>query len=201
MPLRGALLSRKSSRGMGMGFPIYQVDSSVDHGERRLGTMKQKLIVSYQEFSEMMALLTIHIKLRYPEINILYAPPRGGWPMAVHLSHHLQVPVIIGPNDTMTGRIPFALKHPGPNKILFVDDIVDSGWSLEGFHQTMRRCSANGWNISVLSCSLFVKPRASILPSVWRKTVPNDTWVVFPWERREDAETERSEYLGRQAGN
>jgi len=154
--------------------------------------------VSYTQFEKLMKVLTIFIQARVKECDFIYAPPRGGWPVAVHLSHSLQVKPIITPHDISMGKIPYPLKHPEQNHILFVDDIVDSGKTLTWFNQTIRRVSANGWNISVVTCSLFYKPRASVRPDICLRTVSDDTWVVFPWERREDAEAERSEYVDRQ---
>jgi len=153
--------------------------------------------VSYNQFEGLMKALGIIIQAQVKDCDFIYAPPRGGWPIAVHLSHHLQIKNIITPHQINMGKIPYYLKHPEQNHILFVDDIVDTGKTLSWFKQTIRRVSANGWNVSTITCSLFYKPRTVVKPDIYLRTVSDDTWVVFPWERREDAEAERSEYVGR----
>lgn len=140
--------------------------------------------ISYTQFEGMMRALTIIIQARVEKYDFIYAPPRGGWPVAVHLSHHLQVPIFPMIN---------LLKPHSQTTVLWVDDIVDSGKSLTYFSHLVDR-----WGILSTTCSLFYKTRASVRPDICLRTVSDDTWVVFPWERREDAEAERSEYAGRQ---
>ena len=52
----------------------------------------QKRIVTYQEFGKLLDLLVA--KLEAYKFDYVYGPPRGGLPIAVHLSHHLDIELV-----------------------------------------------------------------------------------------------------------
>lgn len=84
--------------------------------------------------------------------------PRGGWPVATALS------VLAG--------IPIVSRHERPRKPLYVDDLVDSG-------RTIERLGVSRDHVAVL----YRKPHS---PQVARYYVDTlDGWLVFPWEQNE----------------
>ena len=64
------------------------------------------------------------------------------------------------------------------DRILIVDDIVDSGLSLKWLYTSLEWQGYSKYE----SCALYVKPQAIIKPDVWAKVVDNDVWVQFAWE-------------------
>ncbi len=67
-------------------------------------------------------------------------------------------------------------------RILLVDEIVDSGRTLERALSYLRRIKVK----DVVSTALHVKPRTSIYPDYF--VVETSNWVVYPYEVRETVE-------------
>ena len=107
-------------------------------------------------------ILNLYIKPLY-----ICGIPRGGLIPAVLLSHKTGIPY---------QQISTTNTHPGSDlsHVLFVDDICDSGHTLN---------NAPGWMHAVL----HHKPSANFEPAIWGKIV-KDQWIVYPWER-EDSKT------------
>ena len=64
------------------------------------------------------------------------------------------------------------------DKILIVDDIVDSGLSLKWLHTALEWQGYSKYK----SCSIYVKPQSIIKPDIFAVEVDNKIWVQFPWE-------------------
>ena len=87
----------------------------------------------------------------------VYAPPRGGLPLAVMLSHSLDVPFFVEPTKDC----------------LIVDDIVDTGRALYKYKDQ-----------DVYTASMFYnKSLACFEPDFWR-WMKDGMWIKFPWEFR-----------------
>ncbi len=124
-----------------------------------------KEYISYRKYGKLLTELVNKIKKRdISHIQILYAPPRGGLPIAIHLSHYLKLPIIYNVKD-LDKKIQF-------NKAMFIDDIVDTGATLNKLDEDYS---------FDLSCSLFYKKNSIIEPDIWVEET--DKWIVFPWER------------------
>ena len=92
------------------------------------------------------------------ELNIEYilGMPRGGLIPAVMLSHKLNIPLF----------------RPGMvlnNKVLIVDDICDSGSTLQKYNV-------------ITTATIHTKATASVQPTFYYEVVDKD-WIVYPWER------------------
>lgn len=94
----------------------------------------------------------------------VYGPPRGGLIPAVYLSHQLKLPLLAAP-------------QPG---MLWVDDIVDSGDTLEKTSEGAIAC-----------LSILGRPEVVHISDTFAYVAeaPNG-WTVFPYEKT-DAPTER----------
>lgn len=92
--------------------------------------------------------------------NSIYGIPRGGLPLAVALSHKLELPLITAPYDVM------------PDTII-VDDISDTGKTLEKY---------NNKNLII---TLYYRIGSATVPDeyVYLKK-GKGYWVVFPWEKQ-----------------
>ena len=84
----------------------------------------------------------------------VYGIPRGGLILAVLLSHKLELPMLLAPTS----------------KSLVVDDIADTGKTLQHFH-----------DIGTFIVTLYYHQQSLIMPSLWLHE-KGDKWVVFPWE-------------------
>ncbi len=67
----------------------------------------------------------------------------------------------------------------GGKKVLLVDDIADSGKSLELAKNYLQQRSA----AEVKTTTLYFKPQSIIEPDFYEKQT--SSWIVFPWETRE----------------
>jgi len=122
-------------------------------------------ILSYQDYENQINHLTSVTKdfLKQQDhlsITKIFTIPRGGLPIGVHLSNYLHINLITTKQEY--------IKYD-PATILVVDDLCDSGETFKRFKDS-------------ILCCLFVKPRRIITPDIYLNEIPDDTWVVFPWE-------------------
>ncbi|MEZ0345417.1 MAG: phosphoribosyltransferase [Infirmifilum sp.] len=80
-------------------------------------------------------------------------------------------------------------KNLGGKVVLIVDDIVDTGETLQAVLEYVQRFNPK----ELRSAALYVKPWAKILPDYFVRVV--DVWVVFPYELRETLEKLPEEYV------
>lgn len=92
------------------------------------------------------------------EIQAIRGLQRGGLIPAVMLSHKLDIPFV---NSEITG-----------DDILIVDDICDSGVTLNEY--ALYKCP---------TATIHYKRTAIIEPTFWCDIVKEDEWIVYPWER------------------
>lgn len=62
--------------------------------------------------------------------------------------------------------------------VLVVDDISDRGHTLNYVKDNL----LSNFECKHITASVFVKPKTAHLPDIYHKTVPDDQWIVFPWE-------------------
>jgi len=101
------------------------------------------------------------------EVGAIYGLPRGGLPIAVSLSHMLDLPILMNYYDR---------KLVTKKKILVVDDIADTGHTLKSFetpHNVI--CTIHYHQDSITRPDFFCSEKG-------------DDWIVYPWET-EDSET------------
>lgn len=102
----------------------------------------------------------------------IHGVPRGGLPLAVALSHATGLPQVTVPR---LGTV-------------LVDEIADSGRTIAALRQHHGDLPALVW---VKRCFTMGEVCAAL-------TLPDDRWVVFPWERPEQADAEARRYAARQ---
>jgi hypoxanthine phosphoribosyltransferase len=144
---------------------------------------REKYFLSYEEYGELLDDL-VRI-LRYQGFNKDISPnicaikdvfgiPRGGMPIAVHLSHHIPLDILSVNNFELN--------------LLIVDDISDTGRSFKKhLLSECRNYGCSGWtttsNVIPLqtTASLFITPWTEFIPSFFVKMTTD--WIVFPWEK------------------
>ncbi len=130
--------------------------------------MRDKEFISYEGYGLLMNQLVKKIKSskEYESIKYVYGIIRGGLPIAVHLSHYLGVPLF--EQNLFSLETIFTIN---PSNILIVDDICDTGRTLEKYKDFK-------------TATLFYKERASVMPDFYVEVV--EKWQIFPWERRDE---------------
>ena len=99
-----------------------------------------------------------------PGLSGIYGEARGGLPLAVALSHALEIPLV---------------KHAG-HDVMWVDDIVDSGYTMQNKQDIFGHFAA--WVVR--------KPDPKVIHAI----VLERAWVVFPWEQIDAAAKEYANY-------
>lgn len=100
--------------------------------------------------------------------EVIYGPPRGGLIPGVMLSHKLKIPLVLNMEEVW--RIDMQHK-----KVLIVDDISDTGKTLQYFHDKK-------FDIA----TLFVRIHTSrVMPKFHAFDINNDAWLLFPWETQD----------------
>lgn len=95
--------------------------------------------------------------------NNIYAIPRGGLIPAVILSHKL--------NISITNKI--------DSKTLILDDICDSGFTIEKFLNTNK-----------VACLITL----SNTDIIYGKQYEKNTWIEFPWENPKNTKSDLIDY-------
>lgn len=104
--------------------------------------------------------LATQIKVSKLKINAIKGLQRGGLIPAVMLSHKLGIPMA---DSSING-----------NDVLIVDDICDSGVTLNNY--TAFRCP---------TATIHYKRTAVMEPTYWCDLVQEHEWIVYPWEQKD----------------
>ena len=149
--------------------------------------MATKLYIGYQEYGFLTQRLVKELMFQKwgSKLTHVYGPPRGGWPIAVHLAHHLNLKLIT--ENIYTFLTNYNRQEYG---ILVCDDVVDSGHTLKGIKHIIENQALIKFPIFWKSCSLHLKPRACIHPDLHLEEVPDDHWIVYPWESATEPDKE-----------
>jgi hypoxanthine phosphoribosyltransferase len=114
----------------------------------------KKVKITWNEFDLMVRKLAKMIKNSRIKFDGVYGIPRGGLPLAVFLSHELQIPVLLYPTKNT----------------LVVDDISDNGFTLERMkNKKIATLYSTDWTVT--PPNWFVKKKES-----------KNHWIIFPWE-------------------
>ena len=95
------------------------------------------------------------------KLGAIYGLPRGGLPIAVMLSHRLDLPLLMNYYDR---------KIVTDKQILVVDDIADTGHTLKDF--------VNEHNVIV---TIHYHKQSIVTPNYFC-AYKYDDWIVYPWE-------------------
>jgi len=131
----------------------------------------KKVFMSYNEFSKVMNRLVDALTMGFDDpsdyFDYVIGLPRGGLPIAVHLSHKLEIPM----SDLNY------MPHPKKGRILLVDDVLDTG-------KVMSSALEQLTHLEVYVIVLHWKPHCPITPYLYVEKTKD--WVVYPWERPDE---------------
>lgn len=120
----------------------------------------------YQKMADKLAkmLFEANKKLLFeiPEMY-LWGIPRGGTIVAISISHYNE--------QFFKYCYENPLKYGGPNDLVVVDDIVDSGDTAEPYFKKYP------------VASLFLREGASLQLNWYVEKIEDNTWIKFPWEK------------------
>lgn len=129
--------------------------------------------------------LTIHIKESDIKYDLIVAPSRGGLIPGVLLSHALAVPLIPilwSTRDNDWKEFPRALEvmldRGRPMKILLVEDIVDTGKSMDQILLRLRKRSTIVVDVAAIVCNeaIPILYKSVTVDRSWNKAFYNFWW-------------------------
>ncbi len=157
--------------------------------------MPEYMFIDYKLFGEILdGLVALLRRLKKQsgvyEFTHIYAPPRGGLVLAVHLSHHLNIPMI-------TMDLDYFLEDKTEVNILVIDDVSDTGKTFQEIQDTFIKYGDDSPLITYKFAAMHYKPRTTFKPEIFMQEVPDDTWIVYPWEDIKQIENDSLEYAQR----
>lgn len=114
---------------------------------------------------------------------------RGGLVPAVYISHYLKLPMLSidhsskvpGFADELLGKV--AAKSAAGTRLLFVDDINDSGGTIAYIRRLLEDDGCDDSNLRFAVAINNSRSRAEV--DYWAQNIDRDSdkrWFVFPWE-------------------
>ena len=93
----------------------------------------------------------------------------------------------------------FDLNYPpdgfeSKDNLLVIDDVVDTGRTFSDIKEVLDLLIEEIPTFQYKLAAIHYKPGAIIKPEIYLQEVPNDTWVVYPWEHLDDRKYEREAF-------
>lgn len=125
----------------------------------------EKLYLTWDDIESAVTSIALQVAESGNKIGSINGLARGGLIPAVMLSHKLGIPFMSEDDDT-------------EGYVLIIDDICDTGETLEYYTKYEY----------ILTATIHYKESAIVKPDFYHSLVPEDKWIVYPWEQR-DSET------------
>lgn len=135
----------------------------------------EKKVVSYQKYGHMLDKLVGMIKCTSRKFDFVYGKPRGAWPIVVHLSHQLGVPIWY----TTYHIAEMGTTIRKGSSFLIADDVCDNGHTFKDIKE-----EADELGLETFFVCLFIKPITQFEPNMFVEETSK--WIVFPWERYDE---------------
>lgn len=151
---------------------------------------KRYVLLSFQAMKKHSKTLAMEIMSKVGKPDAIVYIERGGMVIGRLMSDYLGVKELYGirasyytdegiPSTHVTvGDISINIKVR--NYILLVDDIADTGKTIEAVLEKLKKITDN-----VKVCTIAYKPHSAVKPDFYSYMVDNDTWVVFEYEEQE----------------
>jgi len=150
----------------------------------------EKLKVSWSKVGKQIEELKCRVS-RFPvEFSRVVGISRGGLIPAIALSHKLNLPFsVVGVSsyndetneqESLICDTPDVVFEGWEGNVLVIDDLTDSGTTLDFLIKKMRR---NPNIKKIITATLYYKERSIIKPDIFIETT--DKWVEFCWESSE----------------
>ncbi len=147
--------------------------------------------VSWAEFERLVEELVSKIEASNQTYDIIIGIARGGIPAALEIANRLNLKIdfvtiksYLNDHTKQKPKILSKLIEKVENRrILIVDDIIDSGDTMETIIEWLNQQKPE----SIETTALFVKPWSKFIPTYTVGVVKE--WIIFPWEDNEHIET------------
>jgi hypoxanthine phosphoribosyltransferase len=127
-----------------------------------MSNSKDKIYLTWDDIDQLTDIICEQVIKANPSVNSVSGLARGGLIPAVIISHKL--------------NLPYALKNHSYFNTLLIDDICDTGKTLNNLK-----------NCNYYTAVLHYKPTSIFKPTWYGKEI-GDEWQVYPWELK-DSET------------
>lgn len=145
--------------------------------------------ITYEEFLVEVQALSARLESGGWQPDFIIGIGRGGLVPAVYISHQLRVPMLSidhsskvpGFADELLGKV--ADKSSTGTKLLFVDDINDSGSTIAYIRKLLadNGCNPENLRFAVLMDNCRSQARVDYAATILDRA-QNKSWFVFPWE-------------------
>ena len=122
----------------------------------------EKTFLSWTDIEIAVESLAYQIKQSGKNIGAMVGLARGGLIPAVMLSHELGIPLV-------------SEDHEAEGYLLVIDDICDTGETLKYYTRYE----------DILTATIHHKQTAMVEPDFYYSLVPQDKWIVYPWEQKD----------------
>ncbi|MDO8466562.1 MAG: phosphoribosyltransferase [bacterium] len=130
----------------------------------------QKFYYPWEQFDADVEKIARAVEASGRNFKYVYGIPRGGWPLAVCLSHRMEIP--IRAEDPFDPIINWGSRKQEHLETTFiVDDIADTGKQLKPLKD-------RGYFIA----TLFYHRQSTFIPDIWIHEKKKE-WIVYPWEK------------------
>lgn len=157
-----------------------------------------KVNISWNDFSEDCALVSKAIidanKRSFGNYDCIIGIAKGGCVPATMLAYSLGIETFktvqiksytdyqSGTPRFKSGSLSLFDSITKYKKILVVDDLVDTGKTLQAFMDAYAYISKAVDLPHIDTACIYSKPQSEFTPTFSGTRVPNDTWLNFPWE-------------------
>ena len=164
-----------------------------------------ELVVTWEQYHRLIDHLALQLHAAAVGFDQLVALSRGGLRVGDLLSRLFDKPLVVmaarsyeGDGDRQQGelRLGHQLAHTcdslGP-RLLLVDDLADSGATLEAACQWLQEHVAPE---ELHTAVIWLKAASSVRPDIWAVELPQNPWILQPFERWEQRRPEDLRSLG-----
>jgi hypoxanthine phosphoribosyltransferase len=147
-----------------------------------------KVYYSWADIDGMMADITQQMAKNMLKPHVVLGPSRGGLPLGVMLSHYFDIPFhgfewqTRDGNLEDSGTLIHLLSKYKDKRIVVIDDINDTGKTLQGIHDIVIE---EGMDRNVKYVALLEKMSSDFEVNINAKTLDEyeeKNWIVFPYE-------------------
>lgn len=147
-----------------------------------------KLYYTWADIECMMADITQKMSTQNIKPDVVLGPSRGGLAIGTMMSHYFNVPFHGFEWQTRDGKVQNSaqiihlLSKYNGKRIVIIDDINDTGRTLQGIHDVVCSEGLNEW---VTYVSLLEKMSSNFSTQICAKELDEEEgkqWIVFPYE-------------------
>lgn len=149
----------------------------------------KKLYVSWSDLDSMLSDITQQMATKMLRPHVVLGPSRGGLPIGVMLSHYFDIPFHGFEWQTRDGKIQNSsqlrslLSKYNGKRVVIIDDINDTGTTLEGIHEIVTiESMVNNVKYITLFDKLSSKFGEVEITAKELDEVEEKQWIVFPYE-------------------